>query len=126
MPGFTMSGIAAHDRGGTGRYAFAPSSAQQAPGQMSSTEITAQSGYKEAAFGRWVLPVLVGLMVVGLAVRVWGLTAYDVWFDEAYHVQLVKLPTVGAMLDAILSNPPSDPLYAILLRGWTGLFGTGD
>src|SRR5262249_45820420 len=54
------------------------------------------------------------------------LTDYGIWWDEAYHIQLVQLPTVGAMLDAVLSNPPSDPLYVLILRGWVGLFGHGD
>jgi uncharacterized membrane protein len=69
---------------------------------------------------------LAAIILLGLAVRLWGLTDYGVWFDEAYHVQLVKLPTVGAMLDAVLSNPPSDPLYVLLLRPWTEMFGYGD
>src|SRR4051794_35198697 len=68
-----------------------------------------------------------GLVVLlGLGVRLLGLTAYGIWFDEGYHVALVRLPTVGAMLEAVLSNPPSDPLYVLVLRGWVGLFGHGD
>jgi mannosyltransferase len=74
---------------------------------------------------RWWLAVgLVSLL--GLSLRLYGLTSYGIWFDEAYHVQLVKLPTIAAMIDAVLSNPPSDPLYVLLLRAWTNLFGTGD
>jgi MFS family permease len=59
-------------------------------------------------------------------VRLYGLTDYGIWFDEAYHVQLVKLPTVSHMLEAVLANPPSDPLYVLLLRPWAMLFGTHD
>ena len=69
---------------------------------------------------------LSGITLLGLAVRLYGLTSYGMWFDEAYHVQLVRLPTVGAMLEAVLSNPPSDPLYVLVLRGWTAFFDTGD
>jgi 4-amino-4-deoxy-L-arabinose transferase-like glycosyltransferase len=69
---------------------------------------------------------LAAIVLLGLGVRLWWLTDYGVWFDEAYHVQLVRLPTVGAMLDAVLSNPPSDPLYVLLLRPWTAMFGYGD
>ena len=29
-------------------------------------------------------------------------------------------------LDAILANPPSDPLYALVLRGWVAAAGSGD
>jgi uncharacterized membrane protein len=72
------------------------------------------------------LAALGAIMVLGLALRIYGLTSYGVWFDEAYHVQLVKLPSVGTMLDAVLSNPPSDPLYVLVLRAWTDWFGTDD
>jgi 4-amino-4-deoxy-L-arabinose transferase-like glycosyltransferase len=65
-------------------------------------------------------------MLLGLSIRLYGLTAYGIWFDEAYHIALVQQPTVGAMLDAVLSNPPSDPLYVLVLRGWVGLFGSAD
>ena len=69
---------------------------------------------------------LLSVVLLGLAVRTYGLTSYDIWSDEAYHIQLVKLPTVGAMLEAVLANPPSDPLYVLLLRSWASLFGHGD
>jgi hypothetical protein len=75
---------------------------------------------------RITFPALAAVTLLGLAVRLFGLTDYGVWFDEAYHVQLVRLPTVGDMLDAVLSNPPSDPLYLLLLRPWVALFGHGD
>jgi 4-amino-4-deoxy-L-arabinose transferase-like glycosyltransferase len=66
------------------------------------------------------------LTTLSLAVRLYGLTAYGLRFDEAYHVQLVRLPSVGEMLEAVLSNPPSDPLYVLILRPWASLFGTED
>ena len=69
---------------------------------------------------------LAAITLMGLAVRLWDLTNFGVWFDEAYHVQLVRLPMVGDMLNAVLSNPPSDPLYVLLLRPWVALFGHGD
>jgi Dolichyl-phosphate-mannose-protein mannosyltransferase len=69
---------------------------------------------------------LAAIMLVGLAIRLYGLTSYGIWFDESYHIALVQLPSVGAMLDAVLSNPPSDPLYVLLLRPWVGLFGHSD
>ncbi|HKP54296.1 MAG TPA: glycosyltransferase family 39 protein [Chloroflexia bacterium] len=72
------------------------------------------------------IAALTGITLLGLAVRLYGLTSYGIWFDEAYHIQLVKLPTLEEMLGAVLSNPPSDPLYTLLLRAWTGLFGYED
>jgi 4-amino-4-deoxy-L-arabinose transferase-like glycosyltransferase len=69
---------------------------------------------------------VLALTLVGLAIRAWDLGVAGVWFDESYHVALVREPTVGAMLDAILSNPPSDPLYALVLRAWVAVAGSGD
>lgn len=66
------------------------------------------------------------VVLCGLVLRLNGLTSYGIWFDEAYHIALVQLPGVPQMLDAVLSNPPSDPLYVLLLRGWVALFGHGD
>src|SRR5688500_10379238 len=69
---------------------------------------------------------LAAVTLLGLAVRLYGLTNFGIWFDEAYHLELVRQPTIPAMLDAVLSNPPSDPLYVLLLRPWVALFGSSD
>ena len=69
---------------------------------------------------------LVAITLGGLAIRLWSLDAAGVWFDEAYHVALVRLPDIGGMLDAVMSNPPADPLYPIVLRGWVGVAGHAD
>lgn len=76
-----------------------------------------------AALTAWAL---LSVVLLGLALRLYGLTDYGIWFDEAYHIQLVSLPTVGDMLRAVLANPPSDPLYVLLLRPWASMFGHGD
>jgi hypothetical protein len=81
---------------------------------------------RRLAAGRVALLLLGGITLLGLGIRLVGLTGYGIWFDEAYHIALVQQPTVGAMLDAVLSNPPSDPLYVLLLRPWVGLFGSSD
>ena len=69
---------------------------------------------------------LLSVVLLGFVVRAYGLTGYGIWFDEAYHVQLVTLPTIGEMLRAVLANPPSDPLYVLLLRPWVALLGPDD
>lgn len=73
--------------------------------------------------GPAILAGVAAITVLGLLVRLYGLTSYGLWFDEAYHIELVRLPSIGAMLDAVLSNPPSDPLYVLVLRPWVELFG---
>jgi 4-amino-4-deoxy-L-arabinose transferase-like glycosyltransferase len=78
------------------------------------------------AAGRATLLLLGSIVLLGLGIRLYGLTSYGIWFDEAYHIALIQQPTVGAMLDAVLSNPPSDPLYVLILRPWVALFGSSD
>ncbi|MEA2576233.1 MAG: mannosyltransferase [Chloroflexia bacterium] len=69
---------------------------------------------------------LLSVVLLGLVLRVYGLADHGIWFDEAYHIQLVSLPSAGDMLSAVLANPPSDPLYVLLLRPWVASFGHGD
>src|SRR2546421_10494979 len=66
------------------------------------------------------------VVVIGLGVRPHGLTAYGIWFDEGYHIALGRMASVPAMLDPVLSHPPSDPPYLLVLRARVGVFGAGD
>jgi len=51
-------------------------------------------------------------------------TASDLWLDEALSVNIAALPT-GALLEA-LRHDGSPPLYYLVLRAWTAVFGSGD
>ena len=42
--------------------------------------------------------------LLALAIRLYGLTNHGVWWDEAYHAELVRLPSVGAMRLGILES----------------------
>src|SRR4051794_16739664 len=55
---------------------------------------------------------IIAATVVGWILRVNGIGERTLFWDEAYHLALVAEPTVGRMLDAVIRNPPSDPLYA--------------
>ncbi len=69
---------------------------------------------------------LVAAGAVALVLRLAGTGDRTLFWDEAYHIRLVLMPTVTEMLSAQLANPPSDPLYALLLRFWASLAGTSD
>jgi 4-amino-4-deoxy-L-arabinose transferase-like glycosyltransferase len=69
---------------------------------------------------------LAGIALIAFALRAQGTDVRTLWWDEAYHLRLAQLPDVSQMLGAILANPPSDPLFALLMRGWIGLTGTSD
>ena len=64
--------------------------------------------------------------VVGVLVRLPGTGDRTLFWDEAYHVRLVASGSVTETLGAALANPPSDPLYALLLRAWVGVAGASD
>lgn len=86
-------------------------------------------GLREQIHARGALlnvAALLSVVLLGLALRAHELTGYGIWFDEAYHIQLVRLPAAVDMLGAVLANPPSDPLYVLLLRPWASLFGHAD
>ncbi len=70
--------------------------------------------------------IVIALTLIGLAIRLWDVGAAGVWFDESYAVALAREPSVGAMVDAILANPPSTPLYFLAFRGWTAFAGDAD
>ena len=71
-------------------------------------------------------PLIASITLVALLLRAVDLGGPGVWFDEAYHVALIREPSVGAMIDAILANPPSAPAYALVLRGWVAIAGESD
>jgi 4-amino-4-deoxy-L-arabinose transferase-like glycosyltransferase len=75
---------------------------------------------------RLALVTLGAIAAIALLLRLAGTGERTLFWDEAYHVQLVLLPSTAEMLGAILANPPSDPLYALLLRAWAAFAGTTD
>ena len=72
----------------------------------------------------WVAVLLTALLVVALHVRfvthVGGL-----WRDEANSVQLATLPSFGEVLH-FLDYDSFPILFFALLRGWLGIFGSGN
>jgi len=63
--------------------------------------------------------------LLGLLLRLYGIDERTLFWDEAYYVRVV-LPSLRDTLAAILATPPSDPLFALLLRPWAQLAGTAD
>ena len=67
------------------------------------------------------------LFVLALSLRLWRLTYHSFWFDEAVSAgwagwRAADIVRVG--MELTLDKHP--PVYYLLLRGWTLLFGTGD
>jgi mannosyltransferase len=71
------------------------------------------------------LPVLAGLFVVALVVRLYTIADRSIWLDEAFSVWMAAQPLSSSIRDLIaLDQHP--PLYYTLLHFWTMLFGTSE
>jgi mannosyltransferase len=81
----------------------------------------AENGTGSAASNRLFRLGLLGVLVLGLLPRLYGLTERSLWFDEAFSWRMIRFPW-GEMLERVgRDNHP--PLYFILLKVWAGLFG---
>lgn len=70
---------------------------------------------------RVALLCLLLVVVMGSGVRAYKLTARSLWFDEAFSWRLSQFP-----LPEMLARSAQDvhpPLYYLLLKGWTNVFG---
>jgi hypothetical protein len=77
----------------------------------------------EAALGRRDV-VWVGLLMVALAgVRVWGLGASCLWFDEVFSVHAARHGW-GALVEFVALDLIHPPLFYVLLKGWIALAGS--
>jgi 4-amino-4-deoxy-L-arabinose transferase-like glycosyltransferase len=73
---------------------------------------------------RLYLRASVVLCVLGFALRLWRLGESELWLDEANSLFIARgtyLPLFEAL--RVDSSPP---LYYLILRGWTELFGVGE
>ncbi|NOZ29092.1 MAG: hypothetical protein GXP39_13730 [Chloroflexi bacterium] len=76
---------------------------------------------------RWARWEPVALFLLALAIRLWRLTYHSLWFDESVSAYWASRPAseiVRVGLELVRDKHP--PVYYLLLRGWTLLFGTGD
>ena len=64
------------------------------------------------------------LVLLAYALRVWGLQAHNIWWDEGIGVWLSRMP----LLEGIrwTAGDVHPPLYYILLHGWRRLVGEGE
>jgi 4-amino-4-deoxy-L-arabinose transferase-like glycosyltransferase len=69
----------------------------------------------------WAWVVIVAAVIGGVAIRFVQLGTMSLWFDEGYTAWVVSQP-VGEIV-RIIKVDTAPPLYYILLRGWTSLFG---
>ncbi|MEX1997526.1 MAG: glycosyltransferase family 39 protein [Candidatus Andersenbacteria bacterium] len=67
----------------------------------------------------WLLAFII---LVGIGLRSWELTARSLWFDEAFSWRLIQFPWATMIERAAADVHP--PLYYIVLKTWGTIFGT--
>ena len=72
------------------------------------------------------LQALVGLVVIGAALRFGTLDARSLWLDEALTADLLDRDLGGLLSGLTDGHTSSAPLYYLLAWPWTKLFGTGE
>ncbi len=95
---------------------------------LSSPARDARRGLGLWAPGRRVRAGHVGLLLavaLGLLLRVYRIGSQGLWMDEAFSVWLARQPLVE-MVRLVVTVDQHPPLYYALLRGWIGVFGSGE
>lgn len=69
----------------------------------------------------WQRGIPVWILLTCMALRVWGLSAQSLWWDEAYSVHLAQMPVSATIRTTAADIHP--PLYYVLLHGWGALAG---
>ena len=80
---------------------------------------------KTRQLNRNALWILIGLLLLGFALRVYHLGFFPLRGDESFTVLFVANP-LSELMDGIRNVEPNPPLYYFLLRGLISLFGQSD
>ncbi len=74
-------------------------------------------GKKLQHIDRFALVILGGIILIGLVLRLYRLGVADIWFDEAYSLEVAALENIFAVIERtkVDTHPP---LYYILLHFW--------
>ena len=71
---------------------------------------------------RFALTLLLLIVLIGVGLRSYELTARSLWFDEAFSWRLAQFSFPEMIERAAADVHP--PLYYIFLQGWTAIFGS--
>jgi mannosyltransferase len=70
-----------------------------------------------------LVPLLI-IVLLGAALRFYGIGHQGIWYDESYTFALIKLP-LGTMFGRIPHSESTPPLYYCCVWVWTRIFGSG-
>jgi len=68
--------------------------------------------------------LLAGVVLLGLALRLYRIGSQSVWYDEVFALSVSRLPWTQ-MNAALVRDLVHPPLHYYLLHGWLGAFGFG-
>ena len=74
---------------------------------------------------RGMVWLLCATMLLGYALRVWGLTSQSLWRDEVDAIRFATR-TLPALLETFREPGENGPLYFLLLRPWLQIFGQSE
>jgi mannosyltransferase len=66
------------------------------------------------------------IFLVGLFLRIYGLGAESIWYDEAVSVTVAKLDLFAQINWSFLQNDNNPPLYYAILHYWVWIFGDSE
>jgi mannosyltransferase len=64
--------------------------------------------------------------LLGFVLRIGMARRGGLWCDEAQFLWIVRIPTLGGMLDFLWHHESHPPLFYVLMRGWLGVFGDSE
>ncbi len=70
--------------------------------------------------------ILMLILVVGAALRVWHIGTQSLWFDEARFLEAALRPDFASLVRFMIREDYHPPLYPLVLKGWVAVFGTSD
>jgi 4-amino-4-deoxy-L-arabinose transferase-like glycosyltransferase len=76
-------------------------------------------------FRRWQHRLLlVAILAIALAVRLWRIDAQSIWYDEGWSIHLAQESLTGALAQIASPGHTHPPAYYLLLMGWVRLWGS--
>ena len=79
-----------------------------------------------AAASRRGTAALIGLCWLALLLRAMFAARSGVWADEGQFLQVLRLPTTGAMIEFLRFHESHPPLFYLLMRAWQAVFGPAE
>jgi uncharacterized membrane protein len=70
--------------------------------------------------------ILIAIILLGTALRFYGLAEESLWTDEIISLNHAQQPTFSKVIDSVIAIELTPPGYYLLLSQWIGSFGTSE